>query len=431
MGNTRQASSTQDIILSLSLTQTAYSARYMDLFWSHYLPCGETLPAQAMALGNGGWISIALDLFPTDRTLQLAMQSVVLRGVGVRNADPALLRQVSTAYSRCLQDFNNALSDPNRRNTDGILCTVKLLSLFEMHYGTDEADQLAQQRSWVAHTRGQLAMLTLRQPQDFRSGKSHQLFVDYRYNLIITAIFERKRVALDGKGWNTKPWKSVRKSPRDELLDILSELSGVLEEIDRMQSCAHMDERFLLKHDILRRCWRLDGLLQSWTNIAPALKNFEHGPGTGDLLGPTDPEDFALAQLTILYWATCSLVYANLAALVNKSDDLPARIDPIMFVRRVESSMPYFLHPRAGAMGPKSASFPLGLVVQVYFGMKNEPPGDLDVFSGFTKSGFDATAIVNFILSMQRGYNKTGMTDVGGIQRMRSLAKAWMNLSNI
>lgn len=53
-----------------------------------------------------------------------------------------------------------------------------------MHYGTDEADQLAQQRSWVAHTRGQLAMLTLRQPQDFRSGKSHQLFVDYRYNLV-------------------------------------------------------------------------------------------------------------------------------------------------------------------------------------------------------------------------------------------------------
>lgn len=248
---------------------------------------------------------------------------------------------------------------------------------------------------------------------------------------IITAIFERKRVALGVKGWNTKPWKSVRKSPRDKLLDILSEISSVLEEIDRMQSCAHVDERFLLKHDILRRCWRLDELLQSWTNIAPALKNFERHRGTGDLLGPTDPEDFALAQLTILYWATCSLVYANVVALVDKSDDLPARIDPIMFVRRVESSMPYFYHPRAGAMGPKSASFPLGLVLQVYFGMKDESPGDFDVFAGFTKAGFDATAIVNFILSMQRGYNKTGMTDLGGIQGMRSLAKAWMSLSNM
>lgn len=27
-------------------------------------------------------------------------------------------------------------------------------------------------------------MLALRQPQDFRSGKFHQLFVDYRYNLV-------------------------------------------------------------------------------------------------------------------------------------------------------------------------------------------------------------------------------------------------------
>lgn len=198
-----------------------------------------------------------------------------------------------------------------------------------------------------------------------------------------------------------------------------------------MQSRAHMDKRVLLRQDILRRCWRLDELLQSWINIAPALKNFENRHGTGHLQGPTDPEDFALAQLTILYWATCSLVYANLVAFVDKSDDLPARIDPIMFVRRVESSMPYFLHPRAGAMGPKSASFPLGLVVQVYFGMEDKPPGDLDVFAGFSRSRFDATAIVNFILSMQRGYNKTGMTDVGGIQGMRSLAKAWMNLSNI
>lgn len=128
----RARSSAQDITLSPSLTQTAYSARYLDLFWSHYLPCGETLPAQAMALGNGGWISIALDLFPTDRTLQLAMQSVVLRGVGIRNADPALLRQGLTAHSRCLQDFNTALSDPSRCSTDGILCTVKLLSLFEV-----------------------------------------------------------------------------------------------------------------------------------------------------------------------------------------------------------------------------------------------------------------------------------------------------------
>lgn len=146
LGNTRQGSSTQDITLSLSLTQTAYSARYMDLFWSHYLPCGETLPARAMGLGNGGWISIALDLFPTDRTLQLAMQSVVLRGVGVRNADPALLRQGSTAYSRCLQDFNKALSDPSRRSTDGILCTVKLLSLFEvgLSYSDQGADRQLQ-----------------------------------------------------------------------------------------------------------------------------------------------------------------------------------------------------------------------------------------------------------------------------------------------
>jgi hypothetical protein len=53
-----------------------------------------------------------------------------------------------------------------------------------MHYGADEADSLTQQRSWVAHAKGQLAMLTSRQPQDFRSGRAHQLFVDCRYILV-------------------------------------------------------------------------------------------------------------------------------------------------------------------------------------------------------------------------------------------------------
>jgi hypothetical protein len=198
-----------------------------------------------------------------------------------------------------------------------------------------------------------------------------------------------------------------------------------------MQACVNLDEKAPLKQDILRRCWRLDELLQSWTRDAPTLKDFQHHCETEDFLGPKNPEDFALAQLTILYWATCSLVYVNLVGLMDTSDALPSRIDPVVFVRRVASAMPYFLHPRAGAMGPKSASFPLGLAVQVYFGMKDEPSGDFDVFAGFTESGFDATAIVDFILSMQRGYNKTGVNNLEGLQGMRALAKAWMNLSDI
>ncbi|ETS83957.1 hypothetical protein PFICI_05833 [Pestalotiopsis fici W106-1] len=425
--HTSQSSSAQDVTLSQSLTQTAYNARYMDMFWSHYLPCGETLTNEAMKLGNGGWINLALDLFSTDSTLQLAMQSVVLRGMGMRNADQSLMRQGSAAYSMCLKDFNKALSDSGRRSTDGILCTVKLLSLFEMHYGADETDKLAQQRSWGAHANGQLAMLTLREPQDFRSGKAHQLFVDYRYNLIISAIVERKRFVLDGKGWNTKPWKSIRKSPRDKLLDILSELCQVLEEVDHMQACTKLDEKTVLRQDILRRCWRLDELLRAWTNETTKLKNFEHDHS----LEPKDPQDFALAHLTILYWATGALVHANLFALVDKDDALPPRINPLIFVHKVASAMPFFLHPRAGAMGPKIASFPLGMALQVYYGMEDEPSEDIDIFAGFTESGFDATAIVNFILSMQRGYVKTEVADRGGLQGTRTLAKAWMNLSGV
>lgn len=51
-------------------------------------------------------------------------------------------------------------------------------------YGEDDASHGAQSKSWLAHTQGQLAILNARQPREFRSGKAHLLFADYRYILV-------------------------------------------------------------------------------------------------------------------------------------------------------------------------------------------------------------------------------------------------------
>ncbi|KAK9422920.1 putative Zn(2)-C6 fungal-type domain-containing protein [Seiridium unicorne] len=428
-GQTSLALSAQEITLPFGLTQTAYNLRYIDRFWSAYLPNGKAFTNAAARLSNGGWVNIALDLYPADRSLQLAMQGVVLRGLGARDENKALVGQGSAAYLKCLQEFHKALNESKRLKHDALLCTAKLLSLFEMHYGADEMEYLVQQRSWVAHARAQLAILTARQPQEFRSGKAHQLFVDYRYILIISAIFGRRRFVLTDNGWNTTPWKSIRKSPRDKLLDILGDLAGILEDIDNRDICENLEERAALKQSITRSCWGLSERLQSWANEVGSLKDFRTSTSSDDVAGPRDSEDFALAHLTILYWATCALVYANLLALVDLGTATVPQLDPLEYARKVVYALPFFLDPSAGIMGSKSASFPLGLVLQVLYGTENKPSEHRDLLAEFFKSQGETKAIAKFVTSLQRGYATAETAERDGLQGIEARAKRWMNLA--
>ncbi|KAF4979193.1 hypothetical protein FZEAL_4566 [Fusarium zealandicum] len=424
------ATSAPDITLPFSLTQTAYNLRYVDLFWSAYLPGGKAFTADAMKLSIGGWINVAQDLYPTDRSLQLAMKCVSLCGVGTLYSDESLMKQGLAAYTRCMQELNQALRDPKRLKHDGILCTAKLLSLFEMHYGADDTDPQAQYRSWIAHAKGQLAILGARQPQEFRSGKAHQLFSDYRYILVISAVGERKRFVIKGKGWKTIPWKSNRKSPRDKLLDILGDLAGVLEDIDNIDNCENERIRDALGQHITRSCWSLDGQLQSWIYEVGALKNFQNPNGGSDVLGPRDPQDFALAHLTILYWATCTLLYANLLAFADSTTEMPARVDPFKYARELTLALPFFFQPSAAIMGPKAAAFPLGLVMQVLCGTERTPSEHRVQLRRYFQTQGEGKNTAKFLMSLQRGSGSDGIGVQGGSQSVQAKATSWMNLKS-
>ena len=127
-----RAPTAEDITLPFELTQTAYNSRYIDLFWSAYLPGGQLFNDKAASLSHGGWVTVAQDMYTSDRSLQLAMQGVALCGVGTLHGDRSLMKQGSTVYTQCLREFNKALCDPERLRLDGVLCTARLLSLFEV-----------------------------------------------------------------------------------------------------------------------------------------------------------------------------------------------------------------------------------------------------------------------------------------------------------
>ncbi|KAF4958985.1 hypothetical protein FSARC_10888 [Fusarium sarcochroum] len=423
--NAGSASLVEDVTLAWSLTQTAYNSRYIDLFWTDYLPGGRAFNIDASRLSNGAWVTIAMDLYPTDKSLQLAMQGVALRGLGARDGDESLNKKGFEAYTKCLREFNSALRDPNRLRQDSLLCTARLLALFEMHYGVNDHGR---SRSWYAHANGQLAILAARQPKDFRSGQSHQLFVDYRYILIIAALGQRKRFALNSNGWRTIPWKSHRKTPQDKLIDILGDLSGVLEDIDSLSKYENDAHKPAAQQSISRSCWSLDHQLQNWVSDMGSLKDFRI---TGDDGGPKNSEDFASANLTILYWTTCVLLYTHLQAFIDPETDIPPRVNPYKYAQEIALALPFFFKPSAGIMGPKMAAFPFGSVMQMLAGTETRPSEGRKVLADIFKSQDKSGAVTKFLMQLQRG-GRSGMGEGkgDGCEGFEDRAKSWVNLPN-
>ncbi|KAF4992373.1 hypothetical protein FDECE_13729 [Fusarium decemcellulare] len=417
------ATPAEDVTLAQSLAQTAYNSKYIDLFWSEYLPGGKTFTANAARFCNGAWVTVAMDLYPTDRSLQLAMQCVTLRGLGTHNRDQSLIEQGLEAYTKCLQEFNSALRDPKRLRQDSLLCTARLLAMFEMHYGSDDRNRQGQYNNWAAHAKGQLAILVARQPKDFRSGQAHQLFVDYRYILVIAALGQRRRFALSNKGWKTIPWKTHRKTPHDKLIDVLGDLAGVFEDIDNLRSIEE-GQKAAARESIARSCWGLDKQLQNWVNEVGPLKDFRQ---TGED-GPRDPEDFALSNLTILYWATCILVYTHLLAFTHPGTDIPPRVNISPYALNLASALPFFFKPSAGIMGPKLAAFPLGSVLQVLSGTEDRLSNHRKLLGEFFKAQDESRGVAKFLMSLQRGSGRNGMAEQDGCNGVESRAKTWVNL---
>ena len=248
---------------------------------------------------------------------------------------------------------------------------------------------------------------------------------------MIASLGQRKRFALSGNGWKTVPWKSHRKTPQDKLIDILGDLGGVLEDIDRLGTYENDTEKLAARQSINCSCWNLDQQLQNWVRDMNSLKDFRI---TGDDGGPKDTEDFALANLTILYWTACVLLYTHVLAFIDPGAEIPPRINPYKYAQEIASALPFFFKSSAGIMGPKMAAFPFGSVMQMLAGTETRTSEErrllLDIFKSQDKTG----AVTNFLVNLQRG-GKSGMGEGEGKGRgdgcegFDDRAKNWVNLS--
>lgn len=216
---------------------------------------------------------------------------------------------------------------------------------------------------------GTMAIFNARTPWSFVDGLSHHLFVDARLALIIKAIHERKWTPLSGTEWKTIPWTKHEKNAKHALIDVLVEIPGILQDIDRLHGISEDEEKNEECRRLLGLCWVYDHLLTQWHDTTQPVVT-------------CDADDVVL-----LYWTTCLFLYSSMGLLANKlghpATHLPERGTNLrQHVDHIAEAIPVFFEDGVAREAMLQAVFPLGSCLQFMFLLEASPMSSRDGVSG-------------------------------------------------
>ncbi|KAL4902563.1 hypothetical protein BDW74DRAFT_180668 [Aspergillus multicolor] len=348
------SSSGSDVALLPRLARSAYQARYIELFWRIYLPNGKALSIEVTQIALGKWIDAIHDLHDSEPALKKALLAMSLATVGKQENNRYLKEEGRRLYTSSLQSMAVALKDPRRATSDATWTAVRLSSFFESCFGQNDGD-VKQVRSWQAHNDGDIALISARSPYSFISGHAHDLFADGRSNLIMHCLRQRKRCFLADADWKSIPWLQREKNPRDYLMDILVDLTGLFEELDNMN--------VLPKSDIFEREFARQSLLDGFLQIHQDLLTWQllHAPD----FEPLDevpysllPRHIAGAHLMTTFWASVIVITSNIQALCVSDEEFDPTFDLDACCANMIRTFPLFIHPSLGLFRTHVAPFP-------------------------------------------------------------------------
>ncbi|KAL3465340.1 hypothetical protein BJX64DRAFT_63600 [Aspergillus heterothallicus] len=345
-----------DVALLMSLARSAYQTKYMDMWWRLYLPNGQRLSQSVRGNTMGGWLAVIHELNFGEPVLEKALVAMSVTAVGKQEGDLYLKEEGRKLYGKALQSMTVAMKDPKRAMSDGVLTAVRLFSFYESLFGQSE-NAAEQAQSWQVHNAGDLALVASRSPYSFISGYAHLLFCDGRTHLTMSCLRRRKRLFLAEPEWKTIPWLKIEKTPRDHLLDVMMDMTGLFEDTDNMKVCPNPVEKEVLRQQLIDGFLALKHGLLSWQKLhAP---NYLPTYTADDLPDKVHPEDLADAHLMTLFWATSIVACSNLDALyAPHGAEYHVKWDLDEFCGHIVRTLPFFGHPSMGLFRQHVAVYP-------------------------------------------------------------------------
>ncbi|KAF4833503.1 hypothetical protein CGCSCA4_v013356 [Colletotrichum siamense] len=368
-GRTTFKPSCTDVVLPHSLARSAYEDKYISLLWDAWSPCGTPSAEISANYPVYSWVSSARDLYQDDDGLRRTLIAMSLSTLGQKGGQAYSTAKGFQTYVQALSEVNVSLQHSKRWKSDAIMVASQGLGLFELLYGTQERVQAAgsQVKSWHNHNLGELALIQQRGPKSFIEGHAHHIFSGVRMHLAIAGCMSRKRSFLSNTAWKTIPWAKISKTPKDVMLDILTDVPALLEEVDILKSnpSGYNCQRFMETYQRLDRetVWWLENLSPP-TDILDGLHERNYRNPTAD--------ELAVAHVMTCFWTVCILVYSSLHAVLSSTFNLPGievmelaeRTNPRPYCLLIADTVEVFFQPEAGTFGMHAAPFPIGMAIK-------------------------------------------------------------------
>ncbi|CAH0051292.1 unnamed protein product [Clonostachys solani] len=356
---------TTPVVLHETLEHSAYEDNVIDEFWASYLPNGRAPSEDVMKYSTYGWTSVAQSLHTENPIIRIALLASALGMIGRQRNDPEIFQQSRKAYGETLLAVEKSLRDPGKHEAHIVLTGLRLVSFYELWFGSDGDGSAAQYHRLMAHTNGTMAYLLTKGPNAFSEGCAHQLFSEIRLPQVVAGLHAHTAAPLARHEWKTIPWSEIPKTPRDTLFDIMLELPGLFEESDRIKALGDGDEHLAHAQSLLvGKCCKLHEDLQAWAERdgkqALELAESVNWEKADTASSTTSSEEFALGHLLMLHHASRIILYDALRSQTGSNvEAIPEYTDPLLYCRKMGNFIPFFLVPNAGSVFLDMAIFPI------------------------------------------------------------------------
>lgn len=159
----------------------------------------------------------------------------------------------------------------------------------------------------------------------------------------------------------TIPWQTIPKTPKDLVVDIIMETTGLLEDVDTLKAEDDPESRDVLHRELVQKCWALEAELAAWLGTV-RLSDPTYALNVSDARFSMDL--LAAAHIMCIYWCACIVTYSTLRDFLSPAEIamLPPHMDPRLYFRRIAEAVTVLLHPSSGMYGAQLTYFPTAVV---------------------------------------------------------------------
>ncbi|CAG9981139.1 unnamed protein product, partial [Clonostachys byssicola] len=303
------------MVLPEALDRSAFKDKILGVYWSSYLPNGRSLSKDLVKHSQFGWTTDAPEIFRERSVLQLVVLTSAVAMMAHQTKDQSLRYKAQRMYGTSLVVMSGAMKSPALRKKPSMLVASALLGIFEAFFG-----------------------MRICKPCPFASQE-----------------------------WKTVPFEDIPKSPKDIIADITLELPELYSDLNSAKACPKDEERMAQLEIIASKSWLLDFRLRTWAaTTGLQIREFVKSKiSTGSSNTTMSSEEYALANVSLLYWITCISLYEILEMTGDTFESpWPEHASPVIYCRELAAFIRFLLTPQAGCPVTNFIFFALDVAVR-------------------------------------------------------------------